>query len=578
MKPKIVLSENAKKVAESRYFMEGEDWEGCVNRVSDIISTPEGDKKNLYREQFGEMIYNMDFLPAGRILRNAGRPRGSLFNCYHLPIGDSREEIGQLLKDAFILWGEGGGVGVNFSSLRPKGTLIQGVGGKSSGLVSFIEAADALAKTVESGGSRRAAALASVDISHPEVMDFIDAKITHGKLSHFNISVIVNGEFLEAVEADRDWEFKFKQKTYGTIKARTIWNKIITNMVNHAEPGLLNWDNFAKNNSYYYDPVTGCNPCGEAVLSPYDVCNLGSLVLPNFITGSVNTNWRKLESTIKTAVRFLDDVIEVNKYTLKENDIKAHNSRRIGIGVMGLAEYLFSKEMRYGSKQAIAETERLMRFVRDCVYTTLVELAVEKGSFPKFDPVQYGKASFIRKLPANIRRDIKEKGSRCVTAMAIAPTGTISLIPEVSSSIEPLYAKAYIRKDRVGERTYIHPKLVEIVNGGKEIPDWFVDTHDLKPEDHFEIQGVVQRYVDGAVSKTINMPAGTTVPQLDKLLLEYINDLKGVTVYVDGSREGQIYNTISNEDVVKMIKDMGENAEKSLQDGDMKCANGICEM
>ena len=578
MKPKVNLTENAEKVARSRYFMEGEDWEACANRVSNEISVPEGDKKNFYREQFGEMIYNMDFLPAGRILRNAGRTRGSLFNCYHLPIGDSREEIGQCLKDAFILWGEGGGVGINFSSLRPKGSHIAGVGGQSSGLVSFIEAADALAKTVESGGSRRAAALASVDVSHPEVMDFIDAKLVHGKLSHFNISVAVNSEFLEAVESNGDWEFKFKQKSYGVVKARMIWDKILNNMVNCAEPGLLNSDKFTKNNSYYYDPVTGTNPCGEAVLAPYDVCNLGSLVLPNFITGSVNTNWRKLESTIKLAVRFLDDVIEVNKYTLKENDIKAHNSRRIGLGVMGLAEYLFAKELRYGSVKAVLEVEKLMRFIRDVTYTTLVELAVEKGAFPKFDPVQYGKASFIRQLPAQLRRDIKDKGSRCVTALAIAPTGTISLLPEVSSSIEPIYAKAYRRVDRVGERTYIHPRLIDLVNNGKEIPEWFVDTHDLKPEDHFEIQSVVQRYVDGAVSKTINMPAGTTVQQLDKLLLEYINDLKGVTVYVDGSREGQIYNTISNDEVIKMIKDLGNTANTSLEDGDMKCSSGTCSL
>jgi len=578
MKPKVNLTENAEKVARSRYFMEGEDWEACANRVSNEISVPEGDRKNFYREQFGEMIYNMDFLPAGRILRNAGRTRGSLFNCYHLPIGDSREEIGQCLKDAFILWGEGGGVGINFSSLRPKGSHIAGVGGQSSGLVSFIEAADALAKTVESGGSRRAAALASVDVSHPEVMDFIDAKLVHGKLSHFNISVAVNSEFLEAVESNGDWEFKFKQKSYGVVKARMIWDKILNNMVNCAEPGLLNSDKFTKNNSYYYDPVTGTNPCGEAVLAPYDVCNLGSLVLPNFITGSVNTNWRKLESTIKLAVRFLDDVIEVNKYTLKENDIKAHNSRRIGLGVMGLAEYLFAKELRYGSQKAVLEVEKLMRFIRDVTYTTLVELAVEKGAFPKFDPVQYGKASFIRQLPAQLRRDIKDKGSRCVTALAIAPTGTISLLPEVSSSIEPIYAKAYRRVDRVGERTYIHPRLIELVNSGKEIPEWFVDTHDLKPEDHFEIQSVVQRYVDGAVSKTINMPAGTTVQQLDKLLLEYINDLKGVTVYVDGSREGQIYNTISNDEVIKMIKDLGKTANTSLEDGDMKCSTGTCSL
>lgn len=258
---KIQLSENALTVAKNRYFMDGEDWEACAKRVSNIISLPEVSERDKYLESFTEMIYNMDFIPGGRILRNCGRARGSLFNCYHLPIGDSIEEIGQCMKDSLILWSEGGGVGVNFTPLRPKGDRIFGKGGSSSGLVSFLEAFDRVADTIESGGSRRAAAIAHVDISHPEVIDFIDSKLTHGKLSHFNISVSVNDDFLLAVEADADWTFKFKQKNYGQAKARVLWSKIVTNMVNCAEPGLLNWSNFAKNNSYYFEPVLGTNPC-----------------------------------------------------------------------------------------------------------------------------------------------------------------------------------------------------------------------------------------------------------------------------------------------------------------------------
>jgi ribonucleoside-diphosphate reductase alpha chain len=582
MSKKVVLSDNAESIAKKRYFKEGEDWEGLANRVSDAVSAPEVNNKDMYRQAFGEMIYDMDFLPAGRILRNAGKTKGSLFNCYHLPVGDSREEIGQCLKDSLILWGEGGGVGYNFSTLRQKGAPIRGVGGTSSGLVSFITATNALADTVKSGGGRRAAALASVDVSHPEVLDFIDAKLLNtsgdnNPLSNFNISVIVNGDFLQAVESDKDWHFKFAGQTYGSVKARFIWDKIITNMITSGEPGLLNWDKFKKNNSYSYDPVTGCNPCGEATLSPYDVCNLGSLVLPNFITGTKNTNWKKLESTIKLAVRFLDNVIDVNNYTLKDNDIKAHNSRRIGVGVMGLAEYLFAKEIRYGSPQSLHEIERLMKFIRDCIYSTLVELASEKGTFAKYDAVAYSKASFIRKLPANIRSDIKKYGSRCVTGLAIAPTGTISMIPEVSSSIEPLYAKAYVKSDEVGSRNYIHPKLVELLRASQEVPDWFVDVFDLKPEDHLDVQSVVQKFVDGAVSKTINMPAGTQPEELDKLLLEYINDLKGVTVYVDGSKTGQPFNKIEIEDIKKML-DENDAIETSLEEEDITCASGSCNL
>ena len=209
---KVVLSENSQIIAEKRYFMEGEDWEACCKRVANTVAAPEMNRKQQVTDSFFEMIYNMDFLPGGRILRNCGRPRGSLFNCYHIPIGDSIEEIGQSIKDTLILWSEGGGVGINYSPLRPKGDNILGKGGASSGLVSFIQATDAVAKTIESGGSRRAAAIAHVDISHPEVLDFIDAKLVDGRISSFNISVAVNEEFLLAVEKDDKWTFKFKQK------------------------------------------------------------------------------------------------------------------------------------------------------------------------------------------------------------------------------------------------------------------------------------------------------------------------------------------------------------------------------
>jgi len=575
---KKILSENAKKIAEDRYFMEGEDWEACARRVGRVIAAAENSESATYVEKFAEMIYNMDFVPGGRILRNAGRKRGSLFNCYVLPIGDSREEIGQFYKDSLILWGEGGGIGVNISPLRPEGADIKGVGGKSSGPVSFLKASDAIAETVESGGSRRAAALTCMHVDHPDVMRFIDAKMVDGLLPHYNISVAVSESFLAAVEGNKEWEFRFAQKSYGKVAARIIWDKIMENMVAHAEPGLLNWDNLTKNNSYYFDPVVSTNPCGEAVLPPYGVCDLGSLVLPNFITGNVNTNWKKLEEVIKLAVRFLDDVTDVNNYVLQEIDIKAHNSRRVGLGVMGLAEYLFAKKLRYGSQKALFEIERLVSFIRNTIYQTLIELAVEKGAFPKFEHVAYGKASFIRKLPASLRMDIKKYGVRCVTGMAFAPTGTISLIAEVTSGIEPLFKKAYLRHDRVGDRMYVHPLYRQLLETNEEdVPEWFVDADDLSPADHFEVQAMVQRYTDGAVSKTINMPIGTTTDDLSKLALEYIRDLKGVTIYVDGSREGQILNKLDNDEVMAYLKTekgiVAEACEESV-----RCASGSCEI
>lgn len=565
------------------------------DRYSDVYRVNYGLRNNTFKlltEVLGVNFHNYSFYPINNIcevdydgevydisMDDETEPHFSMLgcvahNCFNVPTGDSIEQIGQHLKDCLTLWSDGGGVGTTFTPLRPKGTPIAGKGGHSSGLVSFIEAADHVSNTIESGGSRRAAALAAVDVSHPEIMDFIDAKLTHGTLSHFNISVIISRDFLSAVEAGAEWEFRFNQKSYGSMPARKIWEKIVTNMVKCAEPGILVRDNFSKNNSYYFDPIVGFNPCGEATLGAYGACDLGSLNLPNFITGNVNTNWRKLEQTIRTSVRFLDNVLDVNKYSLHEVQVSAMNSRRIGLGVMGLAEYLFAKGVRYGSIKATHEVEKLMRFIRDITYMASVELAAEKGAFPKFDPVLYGRSSFVQKLPAKLRMAIKKHGIRNVTCMAFAPTGTISLIPEVTGGIEPLFSKGFIRKDRVSERVYIHPLYQKIIMSGQELPDWFVDSFDLKPEDHFEMQALCQKYVDGAVSKTINMPKGTTDDQLSDLLLEYANDLKGVTVYVDGSREGAPLTPITHEKAVEYI-----NSELSdLTEDEVGCATGTCEI
>jgi ribonucleoside-diphosphate reductase alpha chain len=577
MGKKPILSKNAEAIARKRYFFDdNEDWEGLSGRVASHVAQVES-KKTEYSDKFQEMIYNMDWIPGGRILRNCGRPRGSLFNCFVLPIGDSMEEIGRYYMESSILWSEGGGVGCNFSALRPKGDLIMGKGGTSSGLVSFLTASNATAVAIESGGQRRAAALACVDVAHPEIVNFINAKTIDGILSHYNISVGITTDFIEAVERDSGWTLKFKQKDYAQVKARDIWNLMLTNMVKYAEPGILNFANLFKNNSYYYDPVVSTNPCGEAVLSPYDICDLGSLVLPNFITGNVNTNWKKLETTIRLAVRFLDNIIEVNKYILKENDIKAHNSRRIGLGVMGLAEYLFAKELRYGSEKSISEIERLFAFIRNCAYEASVELSIEKGAFPKFDPISYSKASFVRKLPAQLRMDIKSKGIRNVTLLSIAPTGTISLVADVSNGLEPLFAKAYKREDRVSSRDYVHPLYRKLLDQKTTKPEWFVDSYDLKPTDHLEIQSAVQKYVDGAVSKTINLPKDFSAVDLDKILLEYIKDLKGVTVYVDGSKEGQVLNKMTEEEALFVVQNSKQ--ENQVRDeNEISCATGKCEI
>jgi ribonucleoside-diphosphate reductase alpha chain len=275
-------------------------------------------------------------------------------------------------------------------------------------------------------------------------------------------------------------------------------------------------------------------------------------------------------------VRFLDNIIDINKYALKTTEQNAFASRRIGLGVMGMAEYLFAKKIRYGSPKAILEVERLMRYIRDVAYEESIKLAEEKGAFPKFDSVAFSKAHFIRDLKPKMRMAIKKFGMRNVAVMAIAPTGTISMVAGVTSSAEPLPYRSFIRHDDIGDRIYVHPIYKELLDSGDDIPEWYVDITDLKPEDHLDTQAIIQKYVDGAVSKTIIMPKGTTADMLSDLMLEYIRDLKGVTVYVDGSRKDQPITAISHEETVNYLnEDMkltDDNSETS------ECAHGNCEI
>jgi ribonucleoside-diphosphate reductase alpha chain len=572
----MVLGKKSEQVFKGRYaFNDLEDWEGLSRRVGTGLASVE-QYSSLWAEKFGEVINNMLFLPAGRVLRNTGRPRGTLLNCFSLGIEDSIRSIAYQCAKAMILWSEGGGVGFNFSNLRPDGAQIVQKGGESSGPISFLTHYDGGAQTIKTGGDRRAAALALMVASHPDIVKFIKAKRIDGLLQNFNLSVGITEEFLDAVEHDQKWDLRFNHKLYETVDARYIWDMIMEYMIEYGDPGLINWDNLRSNNSYYFAKIESTNPCGEAPLANGESCDLGSLVLPNFITGTKNTNWELMKETIFTAVRMLDNVLNVNRYALDENKDQSMAGRRIGIGIMGLAEYLFAKKIRYGSEAAINSIEYLMRKIRNYSYEASIKLAEEKGSFPKFNPVDYMKGHFIRTLPASIRADIRKYGIRNVTLMAIAPTGTISLLPEVTSSGEPLPFKAYMRNDRIGSRPYVHPLYKDLLESGDDVPDWFVDSNDLTPVDHLETQSIIQKYTDGAISKTINVPNETTPEELSRLLLEYMRDLKGVTVYRDGSKEGQILVPISKEDAIKAIKE--ENVDCNPDVETVQCSSGKCDL
>jgi ribonucleoside-diphosphate reductase alpha chain len=571
-----ILSNNAELIASKRYYFdEKEGWDNMSLRVGHNIAMAEKDSK-YWGDIFSEQISEMYFIPGGRILRNAGRIRGSLFNCYVLPISDSIEEIGQFIKDALITWSEGGGVGVNLSFLRPSDTPIRGKGGESSGPLSFLDAINSAAETIKTGGQRRAAGMALMRVDHPDINKFIDAKIIDGTLNNFNLSVGLTEEFIEAVERQSSFDLVFNHKIFKTIDALELWEKIIRNAVKYGDPGILNYDKMRSNNSYYFAPVIGTNPCGEACLEAYGICDLGSIVLPKFVS-NINTNWKKLEDTIRVAVRFLDNVIDVNKYILPEFKLSAENARRVGLGVMGFADYLFAKKIPYNSVKAVNEAEKITKFIRDIAYSESINLAKEKGAFAKFNHIDYCKSHFVRSLPVSLRTDIKQYGIRNVTLLAMAPTGTISLIPETTNGIEPLFARAYRRSDRIGERCYIHDIYKEILASGQTIPEWFIDTTDLSPNDHLEIQSAFQRNCDGAVSKTINMSAGVDEKFVSNIILQYIHDLKGTTIYVDGAKWKQILVPMSHSEALEQYKK--EKGTYSVADIETtKCASGKCEI
>jgi ribonucleoside-diphosphate reductase alpha chain len=569
------LSENATKVAESRYFSENEDWQKLAIRQGNAIASVEKDKEK-WSKIFSEMIYNMEFIPAGRILRNAGKIRPSMLNCGCIGIGDSIEAIGDTIRDALISWSYGMGIGIDFSPLREKDRPLLTKEGKSSGMLSFLDAINYVAKTIETGGQRRSGLLGMLRVSHPEIFEFIRAKRIDGSLSYTNLSVAIDDSFLKAVENDANWNLTFAGQTVKVVKARDVWDEIVENMIFSGDPGLINYTNLVKNNSFYFQAISACNLCSEIPLPISGTCDLGALVLPSFISNK-NMNWKKLETAVYNSVRFLDNVLDINHYALPAMETVAKEGRRIGLGCMGLHDYLMAKQIRYGSERSLFEIERLYKFIRDAAYEASISLAVEKGAFPKFSKNEFTSASYVKKLPAKIRLDIKEHGIRNVCSISGQPTGTTSLLADVSSGVEPVFSLAYKRVDRVSERYYVHPRLLEWINSGeKEKPEWLVDTSDLKPEDHLEVQVAINKYLDNSISKTINCPSTITKEDLSKLLLEYSSDLRGVTIYRDGSKEGQVLNKIDLDEVKKYIKK--DKIATNMTETDTKCSTGACEV
>lgn len=563
-----------------------ESWIEACERVAQHVANAEpGEARNFWKQQFNHFLVNNYIMPGGRIWYGSGRARGQLLNCFVVGAGDSREAWGKTVSDSIIISGTGGGVGVSCSPVRPRGTPIRGTGGIATGAVSLMEIINAAGDVIKAGGGRRTALMLALDISHGDIIEFLDKKLDLKQLNNANVSVIFDENpevFFLYVKEDKEWPLLHQGKEIGKIPARVLWDRIVKNALAGGEPGLLNgyYANRMSNISYV-EKLTCTNPCGEIWLSPYDCCCLGALVLPRFVKENKEVDWELLEASVKTGIRFLDDVLTVNQYPLPEIAAKCSQLRRIGLGVTGLHHMLLELGLKYNSDRGQEFVDKLMSKIKNWSYEASSDLAAEKGPFPAFDAEKYLKGGFARTLKPSLREKLRRDGMRNCAVNTIAPTGTISMVCNTSSGIEPIFAAAYERRyrktnedgtDYLAMEIVVDPMFQRFVNEGRGVKH-FVGAHDLTIEDHLEMQRICQRHVDNAVSKTINLPHGTSPERLSQLFMEYMPELKGVTVYPDGSRENQPLTPLSLDEAIEMAE--GTAAQAASTD---PCRSGVCDL
>jgi ribonucleoside-diphosphate reductase alpha chain len=555
----------ALQIFQQRYAIHPtEGFAEACDRVAKHVAMAEPGKP-LRAGVYADMLKANAFMPGGRIWYGAGRAKGQMLNCFVVPTGDSREGWGKTLYDMIVVSGTGGGVGINCTPVRPRGASIGGVPGAASGAVSLMQLINAAGEVVKSGGGRRTALMLCLGIDHGDIEEFLDAKLDLQQLNNANVSVVFDGDpedFFERVKA-------------GDPEACRIWDKVIANSLRGGEPGLLNgYLANRMNNIGYRAPLISTNPCGEIWMPAYDCCCLGALVLPRFVVDG-EVDWLALELTAHNAVRFLDDVLTVNNYPLPEIAATCSEYRRIGLGIMGLHDMLLSLGLKYNSPEGLEFVDKLMHRLKTYAYDASVNLAIEKGSFPAFDADKFSRSGFIKTLPARIRANIKQYGIRNCALLTIAPTGTTSMVCGVTSGIEPMFAPAYERRWWVGDEraseVVVHPLLAEYVAAGKDVSH-FQGTFDLSIRDHLEMQRTAQRHVDNAVSKTINLAPGTDPAELSELVMEYLPELKGITVYPEGSRENQPLTPLSMDQAMEHIESSTGTA------GVDSCRGGVCDV
>lgn len=563
----VKLSETAIEILKARYLRPGETPQELFERVARAVSEAEllygpASQAARWEEEFLKVMENLEFLPNSPTLMNAGTPLGQLAACFVLPVEDSIEEIFASVSLMAKIQKTGGGTGFSFSRLRPKGDTVKSTNGKASGPVSFMKVFNCATDAIKQGGKRRGANMGVLSVNHPDVKEFITCKTDGKSFQNFNISVACTDDFFQKALKGGEIELINPRdgKVWSRVKADELLDLIAESAWKTGDPGILYIDEINRHNpTPALGRIEATNPCGEVPLLPYEECNLGSINLSKIVEKG-RINWEKLERLVKVAVRFLDCVIDVNRYPHPEIEKMAKGNRKIGLGVMGWAELLIELEIPYDSEEAVELAERLMGFINRKAFEASAELAKQKGSFPNIDKSVY-----------------RGKTLRNATRTSIAPTGTISMIAGTTPSIEPLFAVGYVKRVLGGRRVlFIEPLLMkkvkelslqqlkEILESGtlqraegipEKIKRIFKTAHEIAPEWHLKIQAAFQKHTDNAVSKTVNLPKSATPEDIKEIFITgYKLKLKGVTVFREGSKEGVVEFKVDQELLSELLK------------------------
>ena len=572
--------ELGRSVLEMKYLAPGEKnpwelWKRQAKALASVEKTPELQGK--WEAAFFDALKNFKFVPGGRIMHGAGREdiTTTLNNCYVVGIkDDSIKSIYDCVIQEAMTYKYGGGCGHDLSVLRPGGDEILGTGGNSCGPVGFMNLFSENTNTIAQHG-RRGANMQTLRVDHPDIEKFIEIKTGDvDMVKYSNISVLLTDEFMDAVQSDSDFDLHWGGKKYSTVKAKDLWMKIIEHAHSSAEPGLLFWDTMTKyHNAEYCSPLVSTNPCAEQPLPDGGCCNLGALNLERFVDQDGNFDFDGFKETTAVGARFLDNVIDYNldRHALEEQKQNAKNDRRVGLGILGLGDMLVKMGIKYDSDEALETIGKIMEIHRDTAYETSAELAKEKGQFPNFDWDGYSQSLFVQDLPKKLQNKIKKNGIRNCTLTTVAPTGSGAIVARVTSGVEPIFATSYQRKvkknDSLGKEfdtfTVYHPVVKEMFGTDENLPEYVVTAHNVDPYFRVKMQGVVQKYIDSSISSTVNLAEETTVDTVaDIYMTAYKADLKGITVYREGSREGILITDDKS----------SENEEQNSETAEMKTA------